>query len=167
MEFKALLYIISIIVSTGFYDLSLTTINDDKVVMDNLKGKKIAIGVIDSRLPDSTFVSFLDSLQNAKQGLQVILLPANDLSNGLEIESGKVAYTKARSNMVILKPMAIQSNTKQRGDLISWLTSVEHNSHFQIDAVSANSLFIISSDGDLRSVFNAGFTVKALADAIH
>lgn len=166
MLLKLLISIVPLILSSSFYDLLMINMDGKAISMEKLKGKAVAIGVVDGKSPDPGFVRFLDSLQVANPALQVIVVPANDLTKGAYSESARSAYKAVKSNFIVLRPVAVLAESKDRGELITWLTSVEKNGHFQIDAVGANALFVLSRDGELRSVLAGGFPEKALTEAL-
>jgi glutathione peroxidase-family protein len=166
MLLKLLILFAPLLLATSFYEIKVTGMDGKTFSTEQFRGRNIAIGVVDGKSPDPNFVRFLDSLQAANSDLQVIIIPANDLTKGAYTEAAKSAYKAAKSSFLVLKPSGVLIESKDRSELVQWLTTVDKNGHFQIDLVSANALFVLSKEGELKSVFAGGFPEKALMEAL-
>lgn len=162
---KTLLVLLASMISTSsFYEMILENSEGKRIPIEKLKGKSVVVAIVDAKSAKSDFVAYLDSLQSARQDIQVLLLPASDLlSNAAVLNTAEI---KSSTGLITLKPSQVKSNSKNRGKLISWLTSVSENGHFQIDEVTSNSVFVLSKEGELRSVLATGFPENALMDAL-
>jgi hypothetical protein len=165
MFLKLMIAFLYLTLATSFYSLSITNIDGKPVGSEKLKGRLIAIGVVDAKAPDPAFVRFLDSLQSARQELQVMILPASDLTKGTYSEASKLPYKDLKSSLIVLKPSGIFTE-KDKNDLTRWLTSVDQNGHFQVDVTTASMLFVLSKEGELKSVLGSGFPEKVLTNAL-
>ena len=159
-----LVFLASVISTSSFYEMILENSEGKRIPVEKIKGKSVIVAIIDAKSAKSDFVAYLDSLQSARQDIQVLLLPASDLLSNAVIQN--TAEIKASTGLITLKPSQVKSNSKNRGKLISWLTSVSENGHFEIDGISANSVFVVSKEGELRSVLSTGFPENALMDAL-
>ncbi|HLO81346.1 MAG TPA: hypothetical protein VK166_10325 [Chitinophagaceae bacterium] len=149
--------------AVGFYSVSAISTEGKTVSMATYKDKTVVIALVDAVNPDLAFLSKIGGIANT--GLQVIIQPLNDLSTASATEA-KTVSKNLGSNVLVLKTAAFGSRDKAKGELIYWLANADQNGHFQIDAVTANTVFVVSKDGELKSVLAGGFPDKALTEAL-
>lgn len=131
-------------------------------------GKKIVITTISSANPDTVQLRFLDSLQNADTSLKVIAVPSIDLSEPGSDEA--IANLKAGLSLsftITRSAMVKKSAGSDQQPLLKWLTDVNENSHFDIDAEATGQLFIVSSTGILYSVLKSDVPAEVLTKVLN
>lgn len=149
--------------AVGFYSVSAISTEGKTVSMATYKDKTVLIAVVDAVNPDLAFLSKIGGMTNT--GLQVIIQPLSDLSTSSDAGL-KTVSRNIGNNVLILKTAAFGSKDKAKGELIYWLANADQNGHFQVDAVTANTVFVVSKDGELKSILAGGFPDKALTEAL-
>ena len=161
-----MILLILVSVTNGFHDLSVTLIDGKLIPLTSLKGNTTVVGIVDQKSPNNSIVKFLDSLQTSRQNINVILVPATDFPNNKNDEVFVNLIKQTKSRMLVLQPSQIMATAKQRSELVSWLTDVGKNKHFQIDELTEGFVFVVNGSGEMLSALANGFPMSTLNDAL-
>jgi glutathione peroxidase-family protein len=147
---------------------SISVVNDEGKIlsMGSFKDKVLVIALVDPNNSDSALLERLSTLQKENKTMQVFIVPATDIPSPNSRDRVKEWHKRLNGELVFLEHSSLSIQTRKKGSLVDWLSSVEQNGHFQIDSLESNSVFVVSRDGDLRSVLGRGFPEKSLTDAL-
>lgn len=153
--------LLSPLFQSGIYNIQLVNLNGATVSLASFQNKKILIAPFSAGAPDTQQLQLLDSLQNANPGIKVIAVPANDFGGPGNIETLKNLRRSLSLTILMTSPMEVKkSSGLNQHPLFKWLTDVNRNTHFDVDAESGGQLFMISPGGNLYSVLGAGAPVS-------
>ncbi len=148
-------FLIMFSMQSSIYTIQVDTIEGTATSMASFAGRKIVISPFNASTPDIAWLQHLDSLQMGNDSIQVIAVPANDLTS-----AGNDAKLSSLKNSLGLHITMLQSTTvkKSAGSnqnlLLKWLTDVNENGHFDVDVLAEGQMFIVSSNGILYSVLD-------------
>lgn len=138
------------------------------VSLSSFANKKIVITTIRSVNPDTAQLNFLDSLQRADTSLKVIAVPSTDI--GGAGNDNTIAGLKAALSLgfIITRSARVQKNAgSDQYPLFKWLTHVNENGHFDMDANATGQLFVVSRNGILYSVLGSDVPAAILAQVLN
>ncbi|TAM92959.1 MAG: hypothetical protein EPN39_21220 [Chitinophagaceae bacterium] len=153
----------------GIYDITITTMDGNKIALSQYKGKKLLFILLPLSAQDTT-VSIHDiaRLQTKYQNsLVVICIPAYESGYKTQ-DAGKLKkiYENASVNIIMTKGMKVKKGTDQ-SPLFQWLTSKGRNHHFDQDARGVGNKFFVDEQGELYAVMGPELTLAApLTDII-
>ena len=137
--------------SSSFYGIPFNSGNGTILNTSAYQGKKVVIAIVSGDAAGLNMVHYLDSVQHANTGLQVIVVPTSDF--GGSVNRRDLEHLAKNINIVITQPLKVKkSNGIQQHPLFSWLTKSSENQHFDKDAEGEGQLFIVSGAGTLHSV---------------
>ena len=138
----------------GIYDLSIKTIDGEKIELSQFRGKKMLFIILPLSKTDTTVsINDISQLQAKYQGsLVVIGLPAEE-SGFRKGEEGKLKklYKEASANFIIAEGMKVKKGNEQAG-IFQWMTSKDKNRHFDQDVRGVGSKFFVDEAGELYAV---------------
>ncbi len=138
----------------GIYDITLTTIDGNKIELDQYKGKKLLILLLPLSARETTvFINDIARLQSKyKNSLVVIGIPAEEAGYKTQ-DAGelKLIYKDIAANIIITEGQKVKKGTGQ-SSLFQWLTSKDKNHHFDQDVRGVGSKFFVDEKGDLYAV---------------
>jgi glutathione peroxidase-family protein len=152
--------------SIDFYDISIELLDGAEMKMSAYRGRKVVIAVVSGNDAGLNMVHYLDSVQQANKGLQVIIIPTGDF--GGRINMRDLESLKKNKTIVLTKPFKVKkANGAQQHKLLSWLTKSSENKHFNIDVEGEGQVFIVSGKGTLYAVMPKGTPVKYISKAVN
>lgn len=156
-----LLLLLSFRPSDGIYDITLKTIDGNKIELSQYKGKKLLFIILPLSSQDTT-VSIKDiaGLQAKYQNSLVIIgIPSKEAGYKTEdADKLKNIYRDAGANIIIAEAMKTKKNTGQ-SSLFQWLTNKDMNHHFDRDVQGVGSKFFVDEEGELYAVMGPKLTL--------
>jgi hypothetical protein len=138
--------------------------------MNFCQGKKIMVTVFDASSPDISFLSKLDSIQNANSNkLIFIAVPIQDLGTPL-IDSSLYRMIRTDAGIQCILPAhgyGGKSYNNLQHPLLKWVTHVEYNKHFDRDILSDGQIFMIDEQGELFGSFGKTVPVQVITAAVN
>lgn len=142
----------------GLYDISFVTIEGQTGHMSVYQGKKLLIVTLpctQSPYADSMLFSLDTLASNNSQLLKVLAVPAKeDGFNNSNRETLLAWYRSKLGNHITIMEGANVRKTSgpSQHELFSWLTRVEKNESFDVDADAPGFMFFITGSGTLYGV---------------
>jgi glutathione peroxidase-family protein len=160
--------LLAFFMQSSIYTIEFRKLNGGTLNMSEFANKKIIVIAFNAVDPDVQRLKLLDSLQNADNTIQVIGVPATDFSG----EGNNGALNNLSNTLSARFVMSKQSQIKKettinQHPLIKWLTHVNENSHFDVDADGADMIFLVSNTGVLYSVLPKQAPTAVLLQAIN
>lgn len=138
----------------GIYDITLRTIDGNKIELSQYKGKKLLFMLLPLS-PQDTTVSFNDIARlqiKYQSSLVVIGIPSEEVGyKTQDADNLKKVYKAASVNIIIAEGMKVTKGTGQ-SSLFQWLTNKDKNHHFDQDVQGVGSKFFVDEEGDLYAV---------------
>lgn len=133
------------------YNLRFKAIDSSNINMSVYSGTQILVVEFDAVNPDRTELVSLDSLYKSKNGsLQVIGIPVNNTDT---LISRKDLIKLLRDSLAVAFVISDFGHAKKSSNnqhlLLSWITHVRSNTHFDDDIVDDGRMFMISRSGVL------------------
>lgn len=152
--------------NSTFYDCKFESIQGTMLKTADYAGKKVVIAVVSVNEEGLTLARFLDSVQNASDSIQVVMIPTGDFSGNT---SNKELKERVKGlHPIITKPLKVKKdNASMQHPLFAWLTQANKNHHFDMDVTGEGQVFMISENGTLYSVLPKGAPLGILAKAIN
>jgi glutathione peroxidase-family protein len=152
---------------SSIYDISTTLVDGTQLNMSDFQNKRLIISEFDAVNPDINWLEKLDSIQNSDSTFQVVAVPANDFS-GLGNDSLLASLRDSLSLKIkMLRSSFVRKSAGDSQELVfKWLTDVNANTHFDVDADVPNQLFIISPTGVLYSVLSSDVSSDVLSQIL-
>lgn len=146
----------------GIYDITIKTIDGDKIELSQYRGKKILFILLPISVHDtSVSINNIATLQTKYQNSLVIIGVPYVEAGFKTQDAGKLkkAYMDAGANFIIAEGMKVKKGTGQ-SSLFQWLTSKDMNHHFNQEGRGAGSKFFIDEEGDLYAVMGPNLKLK-------
>lgn len=154
--------ILSLFPPLDFYNISFADVDGQEINMSDFRGKRILVVPMDAPSIDTIDFSYLDSVQNATPGLQIIVVPAINSLNGQTPQEVQVAKEHIHSTIILSALADITRNAEAyQHTLFQWLTKTENNQHFDIDGKPVQ-YFLVSGKGTLYAVLDQGSPLSSL-----
>jgi glutathione peroxidase len=150
----SLLLLLAFRPADGIYDITIKTIDGQKIELSQYKGKKLLFILLPLSAQDATVsVNDLAQLQTKYQGsLVVIGIPAEEAGyKKQDADKLKKMCREAGANIIIAEGMKTKKGAEQ-SSLFQWLTNKDLNRHFDQDAAGVGSKFFIDENGELYAV---------------
>jgi glutathione peroxidase-family protein len=151
---KLLFLFLSMILNTpsgSFYDVKFESLDGTVIRTSSYKGKKVVVAVVSANTASVSLVKYLDSVQKANMGVQVIAIPTTDFDGSVSAQDLK--SLKKNISIVVAKPVKVKkANGSFQHPLFLWLTEAKENQHFNMDVEGEGQVFVISAKGTLYSV---------------
>lgn len=138
----------------SIYDITITTIDGNKIELSQFKGKKLLIMLLPLSSQDATVsVKDIARLQAKYQSsLVVIGIPSEEAGYKMQdADKLKNIYRAANANIIITEGMKVKKGTEQVS-LFQWLTNKDMNHHFDLDVRGVGSKFFVDEEGELYAV---------------
>lgn len=138
----------------GIYDITIKTIDGDRIALSQYKGKKLLFILLPLSAQDATLsINDLAQLQKKYQGsLVVIGIPSGEAGyKEQDVDKLKKMYREASANIIIAEGMKAKKGAEQSA-LFQWLTNKDLNRHFDQDVEGAGSKFFVDESGELYAV---------------
>lgn len=157
---KYILSLLAFIVLLSFrplsdiYNISLKTIDGDKIDLSQYKGKKMLFIVLPISNQDTTIlIGQLVQLQAKYQSSVVIIgIPSEEAGyEAADANKFKKMYKDASANFIITEGMKVKKGGGQ-SLLFQWLTNKDQNHHFDQDVQGVGSKFFVDEGGGLYAV---------------
>ena len=138
---------------TSIYSISITGLKGQTINLSDYKGKKIMIAAATPAILQNGYLSFLDSLQAVYPSVAVIALPALDFG-GTDIATIMDNIKNDSLVHVSLTPPSLvkKENGNNQNRLMQWLTNDTENTHFNVEVLTDNQLYLVSKEGFLYAV---------------
>lgn len=152
-HFLLILYLntVSVAVTNSFYDLQFESLNGTTIKTSAYQGKKVVVAVVSAHANSISLVRYLDSVQKANTGVQVIAIPTGDFRGSVNMQDLK--DLKKSLAIILTKPLRVKKNNAAlQHPLFKWLTKATENKHFDMDVQDEGQVFVISERGTLYSV---------------
>lgn len=169
LNFISLFLLLSFRPIDGIYDITIKTIDGNKIELSQYKGKKLLFMLLPLSVQDTT-VSIQDIalLQTKYQSsLVVIGIPSEEAGyKKQDADKLKKMCMEASANIIIAEGMKVKKGAGQ-SSLFQWLTNKDMNRHFDQDVVGVGSKFFVDEGGELYAVMgpNSALT-NSLTDRI-
>ncbi len=168
LSLMALFMVLSFCPLGGIYDITLKTIDGDKMELSQFRGKKLLFIVLPSRSEDPGIsLSQLGQLHAKYQNSLVIIgipLMEGDFNLGQTVNHRE--FNEAIPHMVITESMKAKKGSDQ-AELFQWLTSKEKNGHFDEDVSGVGNKFFVDEQGELYAVMKSNLNLSnSLMDKI-
>lgn len=150
---------------TNIYDIKVKTVEGRIFDLTQCKGKKIVVATIrPSSLQNEKF-HFFDSIQKANPNLIIIAIPATDFTAfGDTISS--INYNSSL-NLILVAPSFVKKSAgKSQHPLMTWLTSLEQNNHFDAEVKTDDQLYFVNESGVLYAILEKGAPLKVIAKTL-
>jgi glutathione peroxidase-family protein len=152
---------------SSFYNIEVAKSNEDKISLTSLKSKKVLVTAFNTSNPDYGYLKYLNTLQIENSQLAIIAVPAMDFGGEISDKRLKSIRDSIPTNIIVTKPGYVK---KQKGNsqhkLFKWLTSVDENSHFDVDVQTDDPLYLISESGILYAVLHKTVTTEVLVQLL-
>lgn len=150
----------------SIYDLSVESINGERISMASFKGKRIVVASLDGGSPSLEKITFLDSVAAAVPDVQFIVVPSIEQDKPAQEDKIGEALATTKSSLLIIKPGKLSKETKEgQQNIFQWLTKVENNTHFNMDG-EPGQYFFISAEGTLYAFAEAGAPNRVLLELL-
>lgn len=149
------------------YDISLKSLDDQTIKLENYRGNKLLIAVASPDILQSGYLMMLDSIQKLHQSLKIIIIPAYDFGGLRDNEILQSARDVDLNNLIIASGSYVTKSGDKgaQNGLMKFLTDVHLNRHFNDDIDTDFHLFFINETGVLYASLSKGVRMKVL-DAI-
>ena len=147
----------------GIYDITLTTIDGNQIVLSQFKGKKLLILLLPLSSQDTTLsANDIERLQTKYQSsLVVIGIPSWEAGyKTQDADKLKKTYKDSRANIIITEGMKVKKGTGQFF-LFQWLTNKDMNRHFDHDTRGVGSKFFVDEEGELYAVMGPNLSLTS------
>lgn len=140
------------------YHLRFRDIDGAVVNMNQYRGKKILVMTMSAGgTADTALASQLNAFYK-KYGDSVAVIGVFSIEDGYKSTEKSRLKSKyldrSKGNLLLTEGMHTRkSKDSTQGILVRWLTSKEHNTHFDQEVKGAGHKFFIDEDGDLYGVF--------------
>ena len=141
-------------INSNVFKINFLSIDDQKIAINNLNGKRILIVTFDASNPDSSQLISLDSLYHQQSDLIVIAIPANDFGNTPNIDSLKNNLVNELKLGLSFSGIGKCKNGEGQHPLMKWICQNSSNNHFNIDIQHPGDMFLIGVNGTLVSVLD-------------
>lgn len=165
----ALLYAVPLMSQTSVYDLSVNTAYGGELSLQHYKGRKILVAIVSvENLNRKGALDFWDSLRITNPKVGFILIPAADMDT---VSDDSAAMEEVRSNTsksLILSDSGVvrKGKREKQSTLVSWLTDVKQNKHFDADVETDQQIYVISESGELYAVMEKGVRMSVLNEVL-
>jgi glutathione peroxidase-family protein len=140
-------------VQSSIYDLQIEKLSGGTVSMSSFTNKKIIITAFNASSPDVGWLRYLDSLQNSDTSFHLIAVPAKDMGGAGNNGSLSQLNNSFTPKFLMTKQAFVKKESAgNQQALFKWLTYVNENAHFDINADAPGQVFIVSKAGILYSV---------------
>lgn len=148
---------VRLMAQSSLYDISIKAMNGRNISMADFKGKKIIVASVSAENLKNGQLAYLDSLQLYNPSIVVIAVPAADYRGANDSLSLDEVKKNSSLRIIVAAAEAVKkSNGNKQNRLLSWLTSVSANTHFDLDVTTDNQLYVISESGVLFAVMEKG-----------
>ncbi|MCW3091693.1 MAG: peroxiredoxin [Ferruginibacter sp.] len=142
------------------YNISINTIEGNKIELNEYRGKKILFVVLPLSADDATIsAGALKDLQKRHDSCLVIIGIVSE-ENGFKKGNEKKVrdlYRGSNSGFLITEGLIMKnSSAREQSVLFQWLTTRDNNHQFNSDARGAGQKFFVNETGDLYAVIGAG-----------
>lgn len=146
------------------YDIELQSVDDKVISLAECKGKKILIAVASPEQLEIHGLQFLDSMQQILPDIKVLVIPANDFGGDRneEILQSVRSNTSKEIAVAALSYVAKKGKEGKQNALMSLLTDVKQNMHFDDDVNADFHLYVISESGVLYASLSKGVNSEIL-----
>jgi glutathione peroxidase len=154
----------------AIYDVTLTSIDGNKIELSQYKGKKLLFILLPLSAKDTTVsINDIAALQTKYQSSLVIIgIPSEEAGyQTQDADRLQQIYKDARTNIIITEGMKVKKGTGQ-SSLLQWLTSKDKNHHFDQDVQQqVGSKFFVDEAGELYAVMGTQLKLtSAVTDKI-
>lgn len=142
----------------GLYDISFTSIEGQAGQMSVYQGKKLLIVTLpctQSPYADSLLYSLDTLASNNSQLLNVLAVPAKEDGFSSSNRTALLAWYRSKlgSQITIMEGANVRKTSgSSQHELFSWLTRVEKNESFDVDADAPGFMYFITGSGTLYGV---------------
>jgi glutathione peroxidase-family protein len=137
--------------SSGFYNMQFESLDGTIIKTSAYQGKKVVVAVVSANTAGVNLVKYLDSVQKANNGVQVIAIPTADFDGSVTVQALK--DLNKNITIIVAKPVKVKkANGALQHPLFVWLTQAKQNQHFDMDVEGEGQLFVVSAKGTLYSV---------------
>jgi glutathione peroxidase len=155
LRFIALFLLLSFQQADGIYNITLTSIDGNKIELSQYQGKKLLFVLIPLSTNDTAIsIDDIGRLQTKyRNSLVIIGIPS--VEAGYQIQDAdnlKKIFSDAGANVIITEGMKVKKGAGQ-SLLLQWLTSKDKNHHFDQDVQQeVGSKFFVDEAGELYAV---------------
>lgn len=154
LAFISLFLLLSFSPIDGIYDITVKTIDGDKIALDQYKGKKLLFILLPLSPEDTTIsINDLAQLQTKYQNSLVVIGIPSEEAGYKKQDAAKVKKMcrEANASIVIAEGMKVKKGAEQ-SSLFQWLTNKDLNRHFDQDVAGLGSKFFVDESGELYAV---------------
>lgn len=150
------------------YSISFKDINNKKVTLGALNGKKTIVVIVDAYNPDQKQLRSLDTLCNVNSNVKVVVVPVTDFSPGASTAALSAAFNQLHNPFIVSGPgKGKKGGGENQHPLLKWLTHKQHNQHMDIDIEEAGQMYVINEKGVVyammkRKIQPTGATMKKI-----
>lgn len=146
------------------HDLTVTEKGGGERKLDVFRGKSLVITILNPFSPDTALVHYLEDLQKSTSSIQVIVVPMMELGGKEESKVKSSNYlNQISNNLIVTESLWCSKKFKEKQHaLMSWLTSKEKNSHFDVDAYMQGQLFMVDGSGNLFGHLGGGTHISEI-----
>ncbi|HRN55616.1 MAG TPA: hypothetical protein PLL71_04160 [Agriterribacter sp.] len=144
----------------GIYDITITTIDGNKIELSQFKGKKLLFLLLPVSSQDtSVSVNDIGQLQTKyRSSLVIIGIPSEEAGyKAQDADNLKKMYKTPSANIIITEGMKVKRGREQV-TLFQWLTNKDLNHHFDHDVRGVGSKFFVDEEGELYAVMGPNLT---------
>lgn len=137
----------------GIYDITLNSIDGNKIDLNTCRGKKILFVVLPLSATDTTLsrAELLALQTKYKQSLVIIGLVAEEAGYKKSQKAGLKELYGDQNGFLLTEPLHVKKGPKQ-SPLLSWLTTKDKNQHFDQDVQGVGQKFFVNEEGQLYGV---------------
>jgi glutathione peroxidase-family protein len=171
--FKLFSFLIPIVItafsaSSSVFDITESNINGQAIKLDTFGGKKIIVVEFDPGNYNESQLLTLDTIQRTNSQVQVIAVPAKDFGSTATLQQIQSIIQNLNLSFIVTVPAFVKKTAGIDQDaLFDWLTHLEKNSHFDIDADDPGQIYLVNGSGELYALLEKGTAnavIKDLAD---
>jgi glutathione peroxidase len=155
LRFIALSLLLSFQQADGIYNITLTSIDGNKIELSQYQGKKLLFVLIPLSTQDTTIsIDDIGRLQTKyRNSLVIIGIPSEEAGYQThDADNLKKIFSDAGANIIITEGMKVKKGLGQ-SPLLQWLTSKDQNHHFNQDVQQeVGSKFFVDELGELYAV---------------
>ena len=169
--YTLLLSILSIFTYTsyqsGLYAITFKDVKGNAVQLNSFQGRRLIFTTFSGGKPELQQLKFLDSLQAANPSIKIFAIPAEEYAGAANIEQLRNFQNIHCPRILMTEPMSVtKASGLNQHVLFKWLTDVNRNSHFDIDAEVGGQLFFVAPGAKLFSVLASGAPTEIVGQSI-
>jgi glutathione peroxidase-family protein len=152
---------------SGFYEIVFKDIKGNTVQVSSFQQRKLVFTTFSAGKPEVQQLKYLDSLQTANPTVKFFVIPAEDYAGAANLDQLRNFQNIHCPNIQMTEPMNVKKTSGlNQHSLFKWLTDVNRNSHFDIDAEAGGQLFFVAPGAKLFSVLAPGAPSEIVVESI-